>query len=110
MVELTRKLVKRHPSGVLFRDDLGRGFTKNVRQRWFLRLRKKLPGMKHFSAYSYRHTYTTEALMNGVGIAQVAELLGHTGTTMVMQHYQHLNQKVDHMRELAAKATGAGKG
>jgi hypothetical protein len=28
----------------------------------------------------------------------------------VMQHYEHLNQKVDHMRALAAKATtGPGK-
>src|SRR5437868_6507382 len=30
----------------------------------------------------------------GVGIAQVAELLGHTDTRMVSKHYGHLSQKV----------------
>jgi integrase len=105
MLELTRRLVDEYPSGPLFRGKQGQGYNTNSIRCRFKRLREKLPEFKHFSAYAYRHTYTTEALMNGVGIAQVAELLGHTSTDMVMRHYQHLSQKVDHMRELAAKAT-----
>jgi hypothetical protein len=29
-------------------------------------------------------------LVNGVGIAQVAELLAHTNTEMVMRYYSHM--------------------
>ena len=32
-------------------------------------------------AYCYRHSFATNALVNGVGIAQVAELLGHSSAT-----------------------------
>jgi integrase len=40
-----------------------------------------------------------------VGVAQVAELLGHTSTDMVMQHYQHLREKRDHLKQAAIQAT-----
>ena len=43
--------------------------------------------------------------VNGVGVAEVAELLGHTGTDMVMRHYQHLSQRLEHLRNAAVKAT-----
>ena len=43
-----------------------------------------------------------------MGIAQVAELLGHTGTEMVMRHYSHIASKIDHLREAAMRAAYAG--
>ena len=46
--------------------------------------------------------------MNGVGIAQVAELLGHRDTSMVMKHYSHLASHSDYMREIAKKAVKGG--
>ena len=70
--------------------------------------RTKLPHLKHFVCYNLRHTYATDALDNGVGIAQVAELLGHTEHRMVSKHYGHLSQKVAHMRDAAAKAATSG--
>ena len=45
-----------------------------------------------------------QLLVNGVDVAHVAELLGHTSVDMVMQHYGHLAQQVAHMRQAAAKA------
>lgn len=106
MVELTKRLAAKRPSGPLFRGWADRPFTKDgIRQR-FMRLRKKLPHLEHFYSYAYRHTYTNVALERGVGIAQVAELLGHSSTEMVMRHYGHLHQKVQHMRAMAAKASG----
>jgi integrase len=57
-------------------------------------------------SYTYRHTFVTDALENGVGVAQVAELLGHTSTDMVMSHYQHLSEKREHLRLAAIQATG----
>jgi len=40
-------------------------------------------------SYTYRHSFVTDALENGVGVAQVAELLGHTSTDMVPQAGRH---------------------
>jgi integrase len=105
MVELSRKLVELYLEGPLFRGPRGKAaFTRqNIRCR-FRRLRKKLPHLKHFVCYSVRHTYATSALVKGVGIAQVAELLGHSSTEMVSRTYGHLADQVAHMRAAAAKA------
>jgi integrase len=54
-------------------------------------------------AYGYRHTFATDALANGVPDAQVAALLGHSGTTMLHRHYSHLTEKANVLREAAAK-------
>ncbi len=108
MVELSRKLVALYPDGPLFRGPRGKAaFTRqNIRCR-FRRLRKKLPHLKHFVCYNVRHTFATRALVNGVGVAQVAELLGHASTEMVSQTYGHLAAEVAHMREAARRATSA---
>jgi integrase len=106
MVELSRQLMERYPEGPLFRGPRSkRGFTRNGVRCRFRNLRLRLPHLKGVIAYAYRHTFATDALTNGVGIAQVAELLGHTNTDMVMRHYQHLRERTEHLRQAAAKAT-----
>jgi site-specific recombinase XerD len=67
-------------------------------------LRERLPHLKGVISYSYRHSFATNALENGVGVAEVAELLGHRDTKMLMKHYQHLSQKREHMRQAAIRA------
>ena len=106
MLELSRTLVAKHPEGPLFRGPRDKtAFTnQNIRCR-FMRLREKLPHLKHFVCYNLRHTFATQALVNGVGVAQVAELLGHTSTEMVSKHYGHLASEVAHMRDAVRKAT-----
>jgi len=105
MVELSRRLVALYPEGPLFRGPRDKtAFTnQNIRCR-FRRLREKLPHLKHFVCYNVRHTFATQALVNGVGVAQVAELLGHSSTEMVSKTYGHLADQVAHMREAARKA------
>ena len=106
MLELTKKLVAEFPEGPLFRGPRGsKPFTRNAVRCRFRRLREKLPHLAGVVAYSYRHTYATDALERGVGIAQVAELMGHTDTEMLMRHYSKLSQRVQHLREAAARAT-----
>jgi integrase len=107
MLELSRRLVAERPEGPLFPSrKLNRPFSKNAIRCRFRNLRKKLPHLKGIVAYAFRHSYASEALERGVGIAHVAELLGHSDTRMVSAHYGHLNQKVEHMREAAKKAAG----
>jgi integrase len=43
--------------------------------------------------YGYRHGLATDALASGVADAQVAELLGHSGTAMLHRHYSHLTAR-----------------
>jgi len=106
MVELTRRLLAEYQQGPLFRGPRNKKpFTRNGIRCRFRRLRKKLPHLKHFVAYNLRHTFATRALVNGVGIAQVAELLGHTSTDMVAKVYGHLAEQVAHMKEAVRKAT-----
>ncbi len=114
MVELSRRLKEKHPTGPLFTTMrrvringvlTERGFSRNGVRCRFRELRKKLPHLKKVISYTYRATYATTALEKGVGIAQVAELLGHCDTKMVSQHYSMLSQQVQHMREMAKKVT-----
>lgn len=106
MIELCRRLVERFPAGPLFRGPRGqKPFNKNSIRCRFRRLREKLPQLKGVVAYTFRATFATNALENGVGVAQVAELLGHTSTEMLMKHYSMLSQRVQHLREMAQKAT-----
>jgi integrase len=114
MVSLTKELMTENPTGPLFttmkrvrmRDGtlVRRGYTKNGIRCRFRELRKKLPHIgPKLIAYSYRHSFATEALTK-IGVAQVAELMGHTDIQMISNVYGHLSQKVAHMREAAAKA------
>jgi|SRR5579884_4107632 len=105
MVELTGKLLAKYPTGPLFRGPRGgRPFSRNGIRCRFRRLREKLPHLKGVISYTYRHSYVTDALENGVGVAQVAELVGHCSTGMVMRHYQHLREKREHMKQAAEQA------
>ncbi len=109
MVELTRRLMEKYPEGPLFRGPRSkRGFTRNGVRCRFRNLRAKLPHLAGVISYTMRHSFATQALVNGVGIAHVAELMGHVDTSMVSQHYAHLAGNVQHMREAALKAAGNG--
>jgi integrase len=105
MLELTRRLMEHYPTGQLFRNSRGKPWTRNAIRCRFRNLRATLPHLKGVVSYAYRHSFVTDALENGVGVAQVAELLGHTSTDMVMSHYQHLREKREHLKQAAIQAT-----
>lgn len=108
MVDLTHRLIEKHADGPLFRGPRSHcGFTRNGIRCRFKRLREKLPQLAGVISYTARHSFATQALVRGVGIAQVAELLGHVDTSMVSEYYGHLAGNVQHLREMAAKATAA---
>lgn len=112
MLELTKEMMEKHPVGPLFPsmrrkwengELVPRAYTKNAIRCRFRALREKLPHIKNLIAYSYRHSFATEALMK-IGVAQVAELMGHSDVEMVSRHYGHLSAKLEHMREAARMA------
>lgn len=101
--------MEKYPEGPLFRGPRSkRGFTRNGVRCRFRNLRQRLPHLAGVISYTMRHSFATQALVNGVGIAHVAELMGHVDTSMVSQHYAHLAGNVQHMREAALRAAGNG--
>ena len=98
MVDMTARLLKLYPEGPLFRTRKGKAWNKNSIRMRFRRVRKKLKLGDDVVVYLYRHSYVTDALENGVGLAQVCELVGHVNTNMVMRHYAHLSQRREHLR------------
>ncbi|MGL5094334.1 MAG: tyrosine-type recombinase/integrase [Planctomycetia bacterium] len=106
MLALTRELMAKNPTGPLFLNYRKKPWNRNSIRCRFRQLRKRFPEFGHFTAYSFRRAFVTDALERGVGVAQVAELVGHVGTDMVMRHYNQLQERVKHMREMAAKAVG----
>jgi integrase len=98
LVELCRGLAAKFPDGPLFRDQWGRPYGWCGLSKRLAWLREKLGLPATITVYGYRHTFATDALSQGVPDAQVAELLGHAGTTMLHRHYSHLGEKAEALR------------
>lgn len=65
----------------------------------------KVVGSK-VTAGQYRHTFTTSALVQGVPIATVSQLLGHSSTAMVSRVYGHLSEEIEHLKKAATASIG----
>ncbi|MBI2804476.1 MAG: site-specific integrase [Planctomycetes bacterium] len=104
-IELTKRLLAQNPEGPIFRNSRGKPWTGNAFRIRFRNLRKKHPQLKGVIAYTYRASFATDALEAGVPDATVSALLGHTGTDTLHRFYNRLSQKIDHLKEAAAKAT-----
>ena len=99
---LTRILVHFRPKGTLFRTFHGKKWTKDGLALRFRRVRERLK-LEGITAYSYRHSFATDALEAGVDLPTVAALLGHSDTAMVARVYGHLDQKTGHLQDALRK-------
>jgi integrase len=106
MVELCKVLARRHPSGPLFRNTKGHPLSPDRLRNWLFKTRRRL-GLGRVVPYGYRHGLATDALANGVPDAQVAELLGHSGTAMLHRHYAHLGARAKALREALGRVRPA---
>ena len=80
--------------------------ARHFGERLRFQLREKLPHLKGVVSYTARHSFATQALVNGVGLAHLAELMGHVDTSMVSSHEAHLAGNLKTMQEAANRATG----
>jgi integrase len=99
---LCAKLALCYPSGPIFRNQDGEPWTRRAVGKHFERIARKT-GVK-ISAYVLRHTFATQALMNGLDPITVATLMGHKDLKQLMETYQHLNKQTDYLRQAMAKA------
>ena len=80
------KLGRTYNSGVLEKD----GENRYDRTLWedIKKLTREL-GINNANIHTFRHTFTSYMIMNGVDIVTVKELLGHSDITTTMR-YAHL--------------------
>jgi len=103
-LQITKRLIERHPTGVLFRNTDGRPWTASATNCRFQAVRRKT-GIK-YSLYSLRHSFAQHALIRGVDCITVATLLGHSDPNTLGRVYQHLSQNSAFLQEQLKKATG----
>lgn len=82
-------------------DFKGRIFTMNYNQyRYRLKKYTKPLGYENFTSHSFRHSFATHLISNGVDFKTVAELLGDT-VELVMKTYSRRDERrIESIREL----------
>lgn len=88
-LEVIRRLLKRHPTGPLFRTSKGKKWKRKELCRQFNLLLRPATGNDSLTPYSYRHTFATEWLVAGQPIELLAEWLGNS-PEVIRRHYKHL--------------------
>lgn len=101
-------------SSFVFLNSRGRTWTISSFDQRVSRIRDKVGLPKDVKLNGGRHTFTTQALVNGVQMPELAVLLGHKSIAMIQKHYSHLSERHDHISEAAeqairAKPKGPGK-
>lgn len=95
---LLKVLCRMRPSGPLFPGREGTLLTSNALSHRFATLREKLgeDGIG-LVCTCYRHGFATRLLESNESNSTVAELMGHTTTTMVDRVYSHLSESDTHL-------------
>lgn len=90
----------RKASGPVFTTSRGNAWSKGELGRRLRTLAKKAGIV--VTAYTYRHSFITRALLAGADIGLVAELTG-TSIEMISRHYAHMEKAKPHLAGLANK-------
>jgi integrase len=93
-----------YESGFVFRNTHGNKWRRNALSCRFKRLREKIG--KQLCAYAMRHSYATEGLKRGVDSLTLAQIMGHSDTTMLSRHYAHLARNPVYLAEQACRVRG----
>lgn len=101
---IIQRRMARYSTGHLFRNSDGQPWSKGAIVQRFGDLSSKI-GFK-VTAYTIRHAWATDALAKGIPIQFVAKIMGHKGTRMLMETYNHLELRSDELRAALAKANG----
>ena len=105
MKDLTRRLVLKNPEGPLFRCRTGTPWSRQSITARFRKLSKQL-GLEGVTAYTFRHSAISDALIRGVPVAVAAELYG-TSIQVISRSYAHIDKREDVLREAMKRAVGA---
>ncbi len=93
---ILREQQAEHPQGYLFRRPTGGRWTTHSITQKFARV-SRVAGVK-VTACCLRHSFSYDALANGVPDAKVDALLGHSGRATLHRHYSHLTARSQALR------------
>ncbi len=99
-----KELAATYPTGPLLRNSRGNAWTRANVSSYLLRVGEKL-GIAPVSAYVWRHGYIGNALVRGVPVDVVAELVGNS-PSVIRSNYSHLELMDEAMAAAAVKAIG----
>lgn len=112
-VALLRHLAARDGAeGPVFKTIRGEPWARNSLAQKLKRLRARVGVPDEATLYGLRHRFGTRAILNGIDLKILADLLGHT-TTRTAEHYVHTAGEYDHLREAMGRVNrgrGAGRG
>ena len=94
-LQITTKRLQVVKEGKLFRNTKGGAWKPDAVGCQFGRLKKRIG--RRLSLYTFRHSFATRLLTEGIDSMTVATLLGHADTSMLGKIYQHLSQRPDHL-------------
>lgn len=98
--------------GPVFKTVQGTPWARNSLAQKIKRLRDRVGVPDDATLYGLRHRFGTRAIMNGVDLKILAELLGHA-TTRTTEHYVHMAKEYAHLRAAmnqVNQARRAGRG
>lgn len=103
VLELLREYYKKYkPNEYLFEGQKGGKYSSESASQLFKRAAKKANIGKHVTLHTLRHSFATHLLEQGIGIAHIQKLLGHSNisTTLIYTHIakeaiQKINSPLD---------------
>jgi integrase len=105
VVDLLTAVKRRNEPGArVFRTQRGTAWNRSNLSLRVKRARERAGIPDDAKLYGLRHAFGTRAILNGVDIKTLAELLGHTSTRM-SEHYVHIAGKVPHLLEAMRKVS-----
>jgi integrase len=102
-MRIAKALVRRNPTGLIFRNSRGTPWNKNNVNCAMRRLADRM-GLDSLCATQLRHSYCHYLLTKGWDVGTVAKLMGHADTRMIMTRYGHLDGS-KYLAEKAAEIT-----
>lgn len=105
LVKLLGWLKRNNPPGTknVFLNSFGRPLKRTMATTTLRRLRRKVGLPEDVKLHGARHTFGTNAAINGVEIAALMEILGHRRLATT-ERYLHVAGKTDHLKESMEKA------
>jgi len=88
----------------VFLNARGTPWTVSAMRLRLTRIKRKTDLPKDVVPYLLRHAFATSALVRGVDIATVAELMGHSDVKMVASVYGHLADEQKHLQDALEQA------
>jgi integrase len=87
----------------VFVNSKGRPWTKSALTQYLLRLRRRLGLPEDLKLHGCRHTFATGAILNGVDVATLGQLLGHRSLRST-EVYLHMAGQNAHLAAAADRA------